>query len=91
MKVILHKDAEKYLNRQDAIERKRIKNALKDLEKELPEGDIRPFEGSNDILRLRVGNLRALFQYEGNYILVTHIEPRGQAYTKKNKSKRGKK
>ena len=33
MKVILHKDAEKYLNRQDAIERKRIKNALKDLEK----------------------------------------------------------
>ena len=91
MKALLHRDAEKYLNRQDAIERKRIKKALKDLEKEPPEGDIRPYESSDDILRLRVGNFRALFKYEGNHILVTHIEPRGQAYTKKTKSKRGKK
>ena len=88
---MLHKDAEKYLNRLNAIDKKRIKDSIKDLENEPPEGDIRPYEGSKDILRLRVGNYRALFKYEENHILVTHIEPRGQAYTKKTKSKRGKK
>jgi len=57
MKVKLHKDAEKYMNRQDVIERTRIKKALKDIEKEPPKGDIRPYEGSDDVLRLRVGKL----------------------------------
>jgi mRNA-degrading endonuclease RelE of RelBE toxin-antitoxin system len=91
MKALLHRDAEKYLNRLDTVDKKRIKDAIKDLEKEPPEGDIRPYEGSKDILRLRVSNFRALFKYEEDHILVTHIEPRGQAYTKKTKSKRGKK
>ena len=91
MRALLHKDAEKYLNRQNAIDKKRITDAIKDLEKEPPKGDIRPYEGSKAVLRLRVGNFRAIFKYEEKYILVTHIEPRGQAYTKKTKSKRGKK
>lgn len=90
MEALLHKDAEKYLSRQNATDRKRVKDAIKDLEKEPSEGDIRPYEGSKDILRLRVGNFRALFKYEKDYILVTHIESRGQAYKKKTKSKRGK-
>jgi len=40
-------------------------------------------------LRLRVGNYRAIFEFADNAILVTHIEPRGQAYTKKTRTKRG--
>ncbi|MCL2443653.1 MAG: type II toxin-antitoxin system RelE/ParE family toxin [Treponema sp.] len=90
MKVILHKDADKYLKRLNTTDRERIKKSLKDLEKEPPEGDIRPYEGSKDTFRLKVGNFRALFESENDYIIVTYIEPRGQAYTKKTKNKRGK-
>jgi mRNA interferase RelE/StbE len=89
MKVKLHKEADKYLNRLDKTDRDRFDEAFTDLEKEPPKGDIRPYEGCKDVLRLRVGNFRAIFKYEDNFILVTHIEPRGQAYTKKTKSKRG--
>jgi len=86
----VHKDAEKYYNRLGKTDRDRFDEAFIDLEKEPPKGDIRPYEGSKDVLRLKVGNYRALFKYEDDKILVTHIEPRGQAYKKKTKSKRGK-
>jgi mRNA-degrading endonuclease RelE of RelBE toxin-antitoxin system len=89
MKVFLHHSAEKYLGRLNAADRNRFEAAFTDLEKEPPEGDIRPYEGSPGVLRLKVGGYRAIFKYEGNRILVTHIEPRGQAYTKKTKTKRG--
>lgn len=90
MKVLLHKSAEKYLNRLQVSDRDRFDDAITELEKEPPEGDIRSYEGSKNVLRLRVGSYRALFKYEENCILITHIEPRGQAYKKKTKSKRGK-
>ena len=90
MIVLLHHSAEKYLNRLSAKDRERIKDALKDLAKEPPEGDIRPYEGNPETLRLRVGSFRVIFKFEDNgSILVSHIEPRGQAYTKKTKTKRG--
>ena len=90
MKVILHHTAEKYLMRLNADDRSRIENAIDGLEKEPPKGDIRPYEGSQGLFRLKVsGSHRALFKIENNEILVTHIEPRGQAYTKKTRKKRG--
>jgi len=89
MKVYLHHSAEKYLDRLQPADRNRFNAAFTDLEKEPPEGDIRPYEGSPGVLRLRVGGYRAIFKYVGNRILVTHIEPRGQAYSKKTKKKRG--
>ena len=90
MQVFLHNFARKYIERLDLTNRERIKKALKDLEKEPPEGDIRPYEGNPGIWRLRVGSYRVLYKIEDvNTILVTHIEPRGQAYTKKTRSKRG--
>jgi mRNA-degrading endonuclease RelE of RelBE toxin-antitoxin system len=90
MKVLLHRSADKYLDRLIPADRDRFDAAFTNLEKEPPEGDIRPYEGSHGVLRLRVGNYRAIFKYEDNHILVTHIEPRGQAYTKKTRTKRGK-
>ena len=91
MKVVLHHTAEKYLMRLDADDRNRIGNAINGLAKEPPEGDIRPYEGNPGILRLRVGSFRIIFRFEQNRtILVSHIEPRGQAYTKKTKTKRRK-
>jgi mRNA interferase RelE/StbE len=89
MKVLLHHSANKYLGRLQPADRERFDVAFEDLEKEPPEGDIRPYEGSPGVLRLKVGNYRAIFKFVGNTILVTHIEPRGQAYTKKTRTKRG--
>jgi mRNA interferase RelE/StbE len=92
MIVLLHHVAGKYLNRLNAADRNRIKEALHNLAKEPPEGDIKPYEGNSGILRLRVGSFRIIFRFENNNtILVSHIEPRGQAYTKKTKTKRGSK
>ena len=90
MQVFLHPSARKYLERQNPADRERIKKALRGLEKEPPEGDIRPYEGNPGIWRLKVGGYRVLYKIETTgTILATHIEPRGQAYTKKTKSKRG--
>jgi mRNA-degrading endonuclease RelE of RelBE toxin-antitoxin system len=89
MQVFLHKAAEKYLERMSEPKKSRVKSALKGLEKEPPEGDIRPYEGSPGIWRLKVSGYRALYKIEENTILVTHIEPRGQAYTRKTRKKRG--
>ena len=89
MQVFLHHTARKYLDRLDQTDRGRIKKALKDLEKEPPEGDIRPYEGNPGIWRLKVGGYRVLYKIEGDIILATHIEPRGQAYKKKTRNRRG--
>ena len=85
MQVLLHHTADKYLKRMNAKDRDRIKEALRDLAKEPPEGDIRPVKGSPGFFRLRVGGYRLLFRINEKGILITHIDPRGQVYNKKNK------
>jgi mRNA interferase RelE/StbE len=89
MQVFLHHKAKKYFDRLNRTDREQIKEALQDLEKEPPEGDIRPYEGNPGIWRLKVGGYRVLYKIENDIILATHIEPRGQAYTKKTRNKRG--
>ena len=89
MRVLLHRSAEKYLDRLQPADRDRFDAAFTALEKEPPEGDIKPYQGSPGVLRLKVNNYRAIFKIVDNHILVTHIEPRGQAYTKKTRTKRG--
>ena len=88
MKAKIHKVAEKYLNRLNANDRDRIDEAI---EKEPPEGDIVPYVGSPGIFRLKIKGCkyRVIFAFKSDHILITHIEPRGQAYTKKTKSRRG--
>jgi mRNA interferase RelE/StbE len=85
VEVLLHHTADKYLSRLNAIDRDRINAALDDLEKEPPEGDIRPVSGQPGLFRTRVGDYRLLWKIKDNHILVTHIDPRGQVYKKKNK------
>ena len=89
MTVLLHRIANKYLERLNSDDKARFYTAFEALEKEPPEGDIKPYTGNPGISRLRVGNFRALFKIEDNKILITHIESRGQTYTKKTRSKRG--
>jgi mRNA interferase RelE/StbE len=85
VEALLHHTADKYLNRLNATDRDRINAALDDLEKEPPEGDIIPVSGQPGLFRTRVGDYRLLWRIKDNHILVTHIDPRGQVYKKKNK------
>ena len=88
MQVFLHHIVEKYIDRLNASDRNRINEAIKDLKKEPPEGDIEPMSGQPGRFRVRVGGYRFLFRIKNNAILVTHIDPRGQVYNKKNKGDR---
>jgi len=69
----------------NADDKDRINAALDGLEKEPPEGDIRPLSGEPGRFRVKIGNFRLLYRIKSDIILVTHLEPRGQAYKKKNK------
>jgi mRNA interferase RelE/StbE len=85
MQVSLHPIPGKYLDRLNEPDKGRIKAALTGLEKEPPEGNIRPVIGQPGYFRLKIGDYRALFRYRDNDIFITHIDPRGQSYNKKNK------
>ena len=47
--------------------------------------DILPVVGEPGRFRLTVGSYRALFRYRDDHIFITHLDPRGQVYNKKNK------
>ena len=85
MQVLLHPIPGKYLDRLNEPDKGHIKAALSGLEKEPPEGNIIPVTGQSGYFRLKIGSYRALFRYRENDIFVTHIDPRGQVYNKKNK------
>jgi mRNA interferase RelE/StbE len=85
VKASLHPIADKYLCRLNANDRDRIDDEIEGLEKEPPEGDIRPLKWQPGYFRLKVGGYRLLFRKNENGILITRIGPRGQAYSKKNK------
>ena len=85
MQALLHRAADKYYMRLNQADKDRIDEALDDLEKEPPEGDIIPVAGEPGRFRVRVGRFRLLYRVKSDIILVTHIDPRGQVYNKKNK------
>ena len=70
------KQAENYLAKQTAKQSNRIRQAIKDL----PIGDVKKLKGIKDGYRLRVGNVRILFEKNDNKITVIKIDNRGDAY-----------
>jgi len=64
MKASLHPIADKYLNRLNVNDRDRIDDAIEGLEKEPPEGDIKPLKRQPGFFRLRVGGYRLLLDDE---------------------------
>jgi mRNA interferase RelE/StbE len=88
MHVSVHPIPGKYLEHLNEPDRGRIKAALAGLEKEPPEGDIRPVTGQARYFRLKIGSYRILFRYRENGIFITHIDPRGQSYKKKNRGEK---
>ncbi|MCL1993986.1 MAG: type II toxin-antitoxin system RelE/ParE family toxin [Spirochaetes bacterium] len=88
MEAILHPIPRKYLERMNEPDKGHVKAALQRLEEEPPKGNIKPLAGQPGTFRLTIGSYRAIFRYGEEHILVTHLDPRGQAYKKKNKGKK---
>jgi mRNA interferase RelE/StbE len=84
MQVLISHSAAKYIERLDAPTKQRIKTALDELAKEPPQGDITPIQGQESAFRVRVGSYRLLCKQKLDCIVVYAIDPRGQAYKKKN-------
>ena len=80
MKVVLEKQAAKYLERLNEPIKSKIISALKDLANEPPTGDIMRLQGQETAYRMRKGGYRILFKDKITCIAVYKIAPRGQAY-----------
>jgi len=58
----------------------RINDAIDELKKTSPNGDIIPLRGHQGAYRFRVGDYRMLFYEENNVRYVFKIAPRGEVY-----------
>lgn len=69
------KQAQKFLAKQEISVRNRIIAAIE----KLPGGDVKRLKGS-PYYRLRVGDVRVIFDRDGNILFVIRIDSRGQVY-----------
>ena len=76
MKIEYKKKAVKYINSCDRPTKERLKEGIE----KLPLGDVTKIQGLECEYRLRVGDLRVLFTFEGDIITINDIKPRGQVY-----------
>ena len=88
MRVILDRGAKKQYGKLNEPDLSRITKAINDLKEEPPKGDIEPLGNRGNQRRLRIGGYRILFEMQRDFILVTNIERRGQAYKKKTRGKK---
>ena len=68
--------ASDFVDKQPSKKAERIKKAISDL----PAGDVRKLKGIKNGYRLRIGDVRVLFEKEGNEINVIKIDNRGDVY-----------
>ncbi len=78
MQIEYKRKAVKYINSCDTITKKRLKEAIE----KIPSGDIKKLQGYDNDYRLRVGDLRVLFEIADDAITIKDIAPRGQVYKK---------
>jgi mRNA interferase RelE/StbE len=76
----LLKDVEKFIRKQSKEIQKRIIEAIY----KLPEGDVKKLKGYEKFFRLRVGDIRIIFEKDNEIyrIIVIDIGNRGQIYNK---------
>ena len=81
-KLIYHKDALKFLAKQEKAVQERIAQGLRSLLKIPPEGDIKPLKGYPGVYRLRIGSLRILFEINHieKFVYIRAIDSRGGIY-----------
>ena len=76
MQLQVTKTAEKAIKKLDKDTRQRIIAGIK----KLPFGDIKKLKGYEISYRLRIGNYRVLYTFDGYTIIVTDVLPRSEAY-----------
>ena len=76
MEIDYNKQAEDYLEKQTEKQATRIKRAVNSL----PAGDVKKLKGIENGYRLRIGNVRVLFEKNGEQIHVIKIDNRGDVY-----------
>ena len=85
-KVVVSKQARKYVEKVDGNTRSKLLKALRGLSS--LSGDIRPLAGMEDMFRLKIYQYRILFKIHNEIITieVVGIGPRGDVYKKGAKS-----
>lgn len=78
MTIVYSKQAQKFLNKQSALTRKRITLAIENL----PSGDVKKLAGYKDLYRLRIGNFRVIFNKDGEILYILKVDNRGDVYKK---------
>ena len=81
-KLIYHKDAIKFLDKQETAVQERIAKGLTGLIKIPPSGDIKLMKGNHDLYRLRIGTYRILFEisHTEKIVYIQAIDSRGGIY-----------
>ena len=81
-KLIYHRDAVKFIAKQEKVNQERIAQGLKGLLIIPPHGNIKPMKGYLDLYRLQIGNYRVLFEIQHNkkVIYIQAIDFRGGIY-----------
>lgn len=79
-KIKFKKEALKFLKSQNKSQQIRILNAIYNL----PIGDIKKMSGLTDVYRLRIGNIRVIYEIDNGelIIIVLDIGNRGDIYKK---------
>lgn len=76
MRLQITKTAEKSIKRLDKATRDRIIDGIK----KLPIGDIKKLKGYKNSYRLRIGDYRVIYEFDGYTIVIADVLPRGEAY-----------
>jgi mRNA interferase RelE/StbE len=82
LKLIYHKDAAKFIAKQELAVQQRIQAALEELQQIPPVGDILKLKGKKDMFRLRIGTYRAVYQidFQEKAVYILAIDNRGDIY-----------
>ena len=77
-KIIIRPKAQKFIDKQDKVQRLRLYKAIYNL----PNGDVKKLSGTIDDYRLRVGDYRIIYTIKNDelIILITKVANRGQVY-----------
>ena len=76
MEIQITKTAVKDMKKLDVPTRNRI---LKGIYK-LPLGDVKRLQGYENYYRLRIGDFRIIYLFDGDKIIISAVLPRGEAY-----------
>ncbi len=76
MEVRLSKQALKFLNKTNEPDKSRLIVGIKNL----PNGDIKPLKGNNDLYRLRIGKYRVIFKEYDNIYEIQKVNKRNDIY-----------